>query len=92
MPKRSSEQLKSFISNMLDLPQDVVLDLPRLVAMGKTQLYIENHRGIIEYTPDRIRINSTAGVIRLTGRSMSIKTIETEEILVSGQISTIEFL
>ncbi|MBZ4666146.1 sporulation protein YqfC [Mahella sp.] len=92
MPKRSSEQLKSFLSGMLDLPQDVVLDLPRLIALGKTQLYIENHKGIIEYTPERIRVNSTIGIIRLTGKDMSIKTIETEEILVSGQLTSIEFL
>lgn len=92
MPKRSPEQLKSFLSDMLDLPQDVVLDLPRLIALGKAQLYIENHRGIIEYTPEKIRVNSTIGVIMLIGKGMSIKTIETQEILVSGQLTSIEFV
>ncbi|HHU63804.1 MAG TPA: sporulation protein YqfC, partial [Clostridiales bacterium] len=51
----------------------------------------QNHRGIIEYTSQRIRLNSTIGIIRMLGNNMVIKNIEKSEITITGCFISIEF-
>lgn len=92
MRKRRLEAVKEKISELFELPKDIILDLPKVSMIGKNQMYIENHRGIIEYTMQRIRINSTLGVIRISGREMKIRNIGKEEIIIIGEITVIEFL
>ncbi|TCO80043.1 sporulation protein YqfC [Marinisporobacter balticus] len=90
--KRKAKEIKESVSELLELPKDIILDLPRITLLGNIQLYIENHKGIIEYSELRIRINTKSGVIRIVGKDLSIKTIMTEEIIVCGSIENIEFV
>lgn len=90
--KSKTKEVKESISELLELPKDIMLDLPRITLVGNLQLYIENHKGIIEYSTQRIRINTKSGVIRITGKNLAIKTIITEEIIISGNIDQMEFI
>lgn len=90
MKKRVNE-IKSSISDILELPKDIVLDLPKIVMVGNMQMYIENHKGIIEYGKQRIRINTNNGILRITGKNMIIRTIVSEEIAIIGEIEIVEF-
>ncbi|MTI65993.1 MAG: sporulation protein YqfC [Firmicutes bacterium] len=85
------DNLKGSLSDILELPKDIMLDLPRITMIGNLQLYIENHKGIIEYNKQRIRINTKDGIIRIIGKNLVIKTIVTEEILIIGEIDQVEF-
>lgn len=91
MKKKRLDEIKSSISEILELPKDIVLDLPKITMIGNLQIYIENHKGIIEYTKERIRINTHMGILRITGKNMYIRTIVTEEVIVVGEIETFEF-
>lgn len=76
----------------LDLPPDVVLDLPKLTLTGDCQASLENHRGIIEYSPELIRLSTNRGEVRVHGSGLVIRSIAKEEILLAGQISGIELV
>lgn len=89
--KRKVDDIKSTISDILELPKDIVLDLPKITLIGNLQLYIENHKGIIEYSKQRIRINTNIGILRIIGKDLTIRTIVTEEIIVVGEIEIVEF-
>lgn len=84
-------EIKSNFSEILELPKDIMLDLPKVTLIGNLQLYIENHKGIIEYGSLRIRVNTNAGILRILGKNMVIKTIVTEEIIIVGEIESVEF-
>ncbi len=87
-----SEIIKKGIADLLELPRDIVLDLPKITLVGNLQLYIENHKGIIEYSTGLIRINTKSGILVVTGSDLSIRTIVIEEIIVAGRIDKVEFL
>jgi sporulation protein YqfC len=87
-----SEIIKKGIADLLELPRDIVLDLPKITLVGNLQLYIENHKGIIEYSTGLIRINTKSGILVVTGSDLSIRTIVIEEIIVVGRIDKVEFL
>ncbi|ADD02192.1 MULTISPECIES: sporulation protein YqfC [Thermoanaerobacter] len=84
--------IKNELVNAIDFPKEVLLNLPKVTLIGKNHVTIENHKGIIEYIPERIRVNTTIGVIRILGKKMIVNSIMTEVITISGEITNIEIL
>ena len=80
------------ITEILDLPKDIMLNLPRLIFMGNRELFIENYRGIVEYTDTIIRLNTSEHMVIISGTALSIKNIATEEITLQGNIKKLEFM
>ena len=54
-------KVKRRFSEILEIPGDVALDLPKIILVGNIQLFIENHRGILEYSPDGVRVSVGEG-------------------------------
>lgn len=90
MIKRSN--IKTRISDSLELPKEVTLNIPILKVTGKNDIYIENHRGIIEYSSEILRINSEIGIIKIIGKNLYIKEINKEEIFIVGDVNIIEII
>lgn len=77
-------------AQLLDMPQDVVYELPRMTMIGDRQLYIENHRGVIHFTDKQLRVQLDKGELEVTGSNLIIRTIWTDEIFVEGLITGLE--
>lgn len=77
------------LAHFLELPKDLVLDLPRVTLLGDMQLIVENHRGIIEYTTERVRISTGLGELVIEGKDLALRAIFSEEIAVDGKIRAI---
>ncbi len=84
--------VKKSIAEILELPKDIILDLPKIIMIGNLQIYIENHKGILEYTDNRIRINTKNGVLRIIGKNLMLKNIVMEEIIIVGKINQVDFI
>ena len=78
-------------ADFFELPSEIVLDLPRLVLTGKQRLMIENHRGIKEYTKERIRLSTPVGKLKISGAELEILTIDQEQVEIKGRIDQIEW-
>lgn len=85
-------KLKEKVTELLELPKEIVLNIPKLTMLGSGDLIIENYKGIIEYDNNRIRVNTGIGIIRITGDRLVIKEITSEDIMVSGEIASLEFI
>lgn len=78
------------ITEKLDLPADAALNMPKITITGNGEVFVENYRGIAEYTEQRVRLGTVSGIITITGENIGIKSIGTEEITLSGRIKTVE--
>ena len=87
-----SKRIKQKITEALELPKEIVLNVPKMTMVGNSDMIIENYKGIIEYDNDRIRVNTGTGVIKITGEKLLIREITSEDILVTGDIRSLEFL
>lgn len=85
------QKYKQKFSNMLDIPKDVLLDLPKITVIGDIQIYIENHKGIIEYTSNLVRISTALGQLVIVGEDLILRNIGLEEIYLDGHIKKIKF-
>lgn len=48
-------KFREYIADTMALPKDVVMDLPRVSLCGDKEIFIENHKGILEYSSDVLR-------------------------------------
>ncbi|MCC5910341.1 MAG: sporulation protein YqfC [Clostridiaceae bacterium] len=88
---KKNQEIKKSLAEILELPKDIVLDIPKITMVGNLQLYIENHKGILEYSNTRIRINTKSGVLRVIGKNLLLKSIVVEEMVIVGEIHQVEF-
>ena len=77
---------------MLELPKEIVFNLPLITVIGNEEINIENYKGVIEYNPERIRINTSCGVIKIQGEKLLLKQITAENISVAGIILKFEYI
>ena len=86
------EIITKAMAELLEIPGDLVLDLPRLTITGRTELYLVNHKGIIEYSTVRMRINLSRGFLEVDGKNLEIQTLMPDEMRVLGEISSIKYI
>ncbi|BAF59069.1 hypothetical protein PTH_0888 [Pelotomaculum thermopropionicum SI] len=86
------KKVKRQFSDFLEIPGDVVLDMPRITLVGNIQLLVENHRGIIEYTPEGVRISVGEGELAVTGENLALRNIIPDELCIEGVIRTLSFI
>lgn len=86
-----AKQIQNQFADFLEIPQDALLDLPRITIIGDLRLFLENHRGIIEYTSEKIRVSVSGGQLEITGQNLALKNIKPDEIAVEGRIDTLAF-
>ena len=86
MRRKRLERMKSTVTDIFELPREIMMNLPKITMVGSNQMLVENHKGVIEYTPQRIRVNSSIGVIRVQGKDMNLKNIAADDIMITGEV------
>jgi sporulation protein YqfC len=88
---RGKKRYKRLLANFFGLPGEVLLDLPRLVMLGNSRLVVENHRGLLEYTEETVRIKTAqGGEIRVTGQGLNLLYMVKEELGLAGRFLRID--
>ncbi|MCL6478601.1 MAG: sporulation protein YqfC [Peptococcaceae bacterium] len=85
-------KFKRQMSDMLEIPSDIIMDLPKIVLVGDLQLFIENHRGIVEYSSENVRINVGDYEVAVSGEGLLLRNILPDEICLEGRIKSIHFI
>lgn len=92
MVKKWRQQVRNWLMNQLELPADIVMDLPRITMIGHIHIYIENHRGLLTFNDKELRLLLKQGQLLVRGEQFVIKTILPEEILLEGKIHKVIYL
>lgn len=79
------------LAGILEIPQDIILDLPRITLLGNKQLLVENHKGIIEYDSSLVRIKMTQGELIVKGSDFTLGNLQHEQILIEGTIAELKY-
>ena len=85
---------KNFKNRMVEatnMPKDVVLKVPVITITGQMEAYVENYRGILEYTETLVRIQTKIGQIKVVGQNLQIDYYTNDEMKITGRITSIEY-
>lgn len=80
------------IGAMLDIPDDIMMDTVRVTMVGRGELLVENHSGIIEYTSELLRVKVSDGELSVSGTGLSLAVIEKEQVRVAGTVSAVRYV
>lgn len=89
--RRLSRKFNKITAKLLDLPPDVVFDLPRMTMIGNRQLYIENHQGVLYFSSEVLKLRLSKGQLEIHGEQLVIRAILTEEVMIEGIVSEIKY-
>ena len=81
---KSPQHFKERLTAAFQLPGDCILGDINMVMTGKTQLFIENYRNIIEYTGTSLKIQGKKGKVFITGKAIHIESYNADTMLVKG--------
>jgi sporulation protein YqfC len=82
---------KEAIANKLDLPRDILLNLPKITILANSEINIENHKGVVIFEEEQIKINSNIGPISIYGKDFKILFIGGNTITLSGKFKSIVY-
>lgn len=85
------KRFRSSLADVFELPKEILLDLPRVTLVGNVQMYVQNHKGVVEYTDKVIRISISGGELVIKGEGLTIKNIYSEEIFIEGLINYLDY-
>lgn len=86
------ESLKEKFAERIGVDQELILNVVHVELTGNRELFIENYKGIIEYTDTLIRINTNPAPLKIEGKNLEIKTITQEMLYITGYFKDIGFL
>ena len=78
------------IDRMLELPQEVYSNVPKISITGFDEMIIENFKGILEYEEFFVRINTHIGLININGYGLSLENMTDDDIRVKGKIESLD--
>lgn len=64
---------------------------PCFELSGNRELLIEGSRGILEYSPEIIRVNTHDMIVSVSGRGLDLKCISDSALMIDGFITGLEF-
>lgn len=74
------------LARRTDLPADIVAGAPKVTLTGMEQVLVENHRGILAYTDGLVEVTGRSGHIRIRGEKLLLRAMDSEMLLVTGNI------
>lgn len=80
----------SKIDRLLEMPQEIYTDVPKLTITGFNELIIENFKGILEYEDYYVRINTSLGIININGYELKLENMTNDDIKVNGKIESLD--
>ncbi len=78
--------LRDRLVSLLELPGDAMLDVARITLVGDMEIVIENHRGLVEYTPNRVALTTPDGLLTIEGEELKIAAISPEQVILLGRV------
>lgn len=72
-----------------DLPAEAA-GVPKVELIGRHQVRMENHRGILAYGREEIMVSGGRLLIRVRGTDLELRAMTGEALLITGTVSAVE--
>lgn len=79
------------LSDHLNLPTDILAGAPIVTATGRSEICLENFKGIIEYNDSLVKVQSKTCKICIEGQELNIPYFTEDEMKITGFIKAIYY-
>lgn len=85
-------RLQQAAADLLALPPDSMMDVPRVTCIGGQELVVEHVVSLLRVSPEQISANLGEQVLNVYGQSFDVPLVSDGEVHVRGVIERIEFV
>lgn len=85
------EKSREVIAEKLDIPKDIILNMPKITIIGQEEITIENHKGIVLFERNIIKVNTKLKPLCIEGDNFEILYIGDSTITISGRFISISY-
>lgn len=64
---------------------------PCFELSGNRELLIEGSKGVLEYAPDTVRVNTAGMILTVSGRDLNLRCISDTALIIDGFITSMRF-
>ena len=89
--KTHAELLES-LADTLDLPSEALAGAAKVTATAGKRLLIENHRGLLEYSAERIVVATEREKLQISGSDLHLLGMNRRELLIGGTLQLLEWM
>ena len=89
--QRNEERKESLIDS-LRFPKDICMGAMKVTLTGNREAWIENYRGLLEYTESHILLQGKACQVCFEGARLSIDYYTNEDMKISGSIDAVRYV
>ncbi len=90
--KKSSKSKTELIMDSLQLPKDILRGDMRITLTGNREVWIENYKGILEYSEECILLQGKNGRVQFEGKRLTIDYYTNEDMKLTGRIMSMKYL
>lgn len=83
---------KELVVESLKLPKDSVLGASIVTITGNSDIFVENYKGLMEYSEELILLQGKSCKIELKGKRLNIVYYTNEDMKISGRLESIRYL
>ena len=91
LKKKKPTRGMSRINEILEMPPEVVSNIPKISILGFEEMLIENYKNIIEYEDFYIKVNTHIGLINVNGFNLKLIQMNQDDMRITGKIDSIDF-
>ena len=81
---------KRRIDKILEIPEEVYSNTPKLTIIGFNEIVLENYKGILEYEEYFASISTHIGIVNINGYNINLEKMTNDDIKITGKIESIE--
>lgn len=86
----SGDGMKKHFSERFGVPPETVSDAPLIQVRARRSVCVENHRGILEYSDELVKIAVRRGAVTVHGAGLTVARMTRKTIEIRGNISALE--
>lgn len=81
---------KRRLDKILEMPEEVYSNTPKLTITGFNEIVLENYKGILEYEELFTSISTHIGIVNINGYNINLEKMTNDDIKITGKIESVE--
>lgn len=81
---------KRRLDKILEIPEEVYTNVPKITITGFSEIILENYKGILEYEKFFASISTHIGIVNINGYNLNLEKMTNDDIKITGKIESIE--
>ena len=81
---------KRRLDKILEMPEEVYSNIPKLTITGFNEIVLENYKGILEYEEFFFFFYTHIGILNINGFNLNLEKMTNDDIKITGTIESVD--